>query len=63
MIYWTETGTPYLKLYLEKSDGQISSNWFDKVGVNEDASEVLTSMNIGFNFSKPFTLIDKILQL
>jgi adenine-specific DNA-methyltransferase len=63
MIYWTETGTPYLKLYLEKSDGQISSNWFDKVGVNEDASEILTSMGIDFNFSKPFTLIDKILQI
>ena len=63
MIYWTETGTPYLKLYLDKSDGQISSNWFDKVGVNEDASEILTSMGIDFNFSKPYTLIDKILQI
>jgi adenine-specific DNA-methyltransferase len=63
MIYWTETGTPYLKLYLEKSEGQISSNWFDKVGVNEDASEILTSLGIDFNFSKPFTLIDKLLQI
>ena len=63
LIYWTVSGTPYLKLYLEKSDGQISSNWFDKVGVNEDASELLTSLGIDFNFSKPYTLISKMLQI
>ncbi|MEZ4525513.1 MAG: site-specific DNA-methyltransferase [Desulfobacterales bacterium] len=63
LIYWTETGTPYLKLYLDKSEGQIASNWFDKAGVNEDASEILTKLNIRFQFSKPFSLIEKILQI
>ena len=63
MIYWTKTGTPYLKIYLEKSDGQVSNNWFDNVGVNEDASEVLAKMNIPFNYSKPFTMISKLLSM
>jgi adenine-specific DNA-methyltransferase len=63
MIYWTATGTPYLKLYLEKSGGQISSNWFDKEGVNEDASEELTQMNLNFPFSKPFSLVEKIITI
>ena len=63
LIYWTSTGTPYLKLYLEKSEGQTSSNWFDKAGVNEDASEELTKIGINFPFSKPYKLIDKILKI
>lgn len=63
LIYWTETGTPYLKLYLDNSEGQISSNWFDNVGVNEDASEELTKMGLIFPFSKPYTLVDKIIKI
>jgi adenine-specific DNA-methyltransferase len=63
LIYWTKTGTPYLKLYLNKSEGQIASNWFDKTGVNEDASEDLTKMKIDFQFSKPYQLVRKILQI
>lgn len=63
LIYWTATGTPYLKLYLENSDGQISSNWFDNVGVNEDASEDLTKMKLAFPFSKPYSLIDKVINI
>ncbi len=63
LIYWTETGTPYLKLYLDNSEGQIASNWFDKAGVNEDASETLTTLNINFQFSKPHSLIERILQI
>lgn len=63
LIYWTETGTPYLKLYLDNSEGQISSNWFDYVGVNEDASEELTKMGLVFPFSKPYTLVDKIIKI
>jgi adenine-specific DNA-methyltransferase len=63
MIYWTDTGTPYLKLYLDKSDGQISNNWFDKEGVNEDAAEELSKYNLDFQFSKPHTLIQKLISL
>lgn len=63
LIYWTETGTPYLKLYLDNSEGQICSNWFDNVGVNEDASGELTKMGLIFPFSKPYTLIDKIIKI
>ena len=46
LIYWTDNGTPYLKLYLKDSEGQKASNWFDNVGVNEDASETLSNLNI-----------------
>jgi adenine-specific DNA-methyltransferase len=63
LIYWTETGTPYLKLYLDNSEGQISSNWFDNVGVNEDASELLKALDVKFDFSKPYTLISKLIQI
>lgn len=62
-IYWTKTGTPYLKIFLDKSDGQISNNWFDNVGVNEDASEQLRKLNIDFSFSKPTSLIIKLLEI
>ncbi len=63
MIYWTDTGTPYLKLYLHKSEGQISNNWFDKEGVNEDAAEDLVKYNIDFQFSKPNSLVQKLISL
>lgn len=63
LIYWTSTGTPYLKLYLENSEGQTSSNWFDKTGVNEDASEELSKLGINFPFSKPYKLIDKVIKI
>lgn len=63
LIYWTNTGTPYLKLYLENSDGQISSNWFDNVGVNEDSSEALAAMDLNFEFSKPKSMIEKIIKI
>lgn len=62
-IYWTKTGTPYLKIFLDKSEGQISNNWFDKDGVNEDAAEELSDLNINFNFSKPKKLIMKLISL
>lgn len=63
MIYWTKTGTPYLKLFLDKSEGQISNNWFDNVGVNEDSSELLKKLEIDFSFSKPISLIEKLLKI
>ena len=63
MIYWTKTGTPYLKLFLDKSEGQISNNWFDNVGVNEDSSELLKKLEIDFSFSKPVSLIEKLLKI
>lgn len=63
MIYWTKTGTPYLKIFLERSEGQISNNWFDNVGVNEDSSELLNKLGIDFSFSKPVSLIEKILKI
>ena len=63
LVYWTNTGTPYLKLYLDKSEGQISSNWFDNVGFNEDSSESLKNLGINFSFSKPSTLISKIIEI
>lgn len=62
-IYWTKTGTPYLKIFLDKSEGQISNNWFDKDGVNEDAAEELSGLDIDFNFSKPKKLIMKLISL
>lgn len=61
-IYWTSTGTPYLKIFLDESDGQISNNWFDNAGVNEDASEQLRKLNVDFSFSKPTSLITKLLE-
>ena len=63
LIYWTETGTPYLKIYLEKSEWQISSNWFDNVWVNEDAKENLNNIWIPFDFSKPYKLVERIINL
>jgi len=63
LVYWTKTGTPYLKIHLNKTEGQIASNWFDNVGVNEDATDTLTEMNLEFQFSKPYTLIQKILEI
>ncbi len=63
MIYWTSGGIPYLKIYLDNSGGQISNNWFDNVGVNEDAAETLANLKIPFEYSKPVTLIERILQL
>ena len=62
-IYWTSTGTPYLKIFLDESDGQISNNWFDNAGVNEDASEQLRKLNVDFSFSKPTSLITKLLEI
>ena len=62
-IYWTNTGTPYLKIFLDESSGQISSNWFDDAGVNEDATEQLKKLKINFNFSKPTSLIIRLLKI
>ena len=62
-IYWTETGTPYLKIFLENSEGQVSNNWFDSFGVNEDAADDLREMNINFSFSKPSKLIKQLIKL
>lgn len=62
-IYWTKTGTPYLKLFLDESEGQISSNWFDDCGVNEDSSEHLKEIGIKFDFSKPEKLVNKIMKI
>lgn len=61
-IYWTETGTPYLKIYLDNSQGQVANNWFDNVGVNEDAADDLRKMKIDFSFSKPSSLIKQLLK-
>lgn len=62
-VYWTKTGTPYLKLFLDKSEGQIASNWFDDCGVNEDSSEHLKFLKLKFDFSKPEALIEKIFKI
>lgn len=62
-IYWTETGTPYLKIYLDNSQGQVANNWFDNVGVNEDAADDLRKMKIDFSFSKPSSLIKQLLKI
>ena len=56
LVYWTATGTPYLKIYLDKSEGQVSNNWLDNVGVNEDAADIIRVMKLSFDFSKPFGL-------
>lgn len=63
MIYWTSTGTPYLKIYLEKSEGQVPNNWIQDVGVNEDATDTINAMKLNFTFSKPFSLIERLVSL
>ena len=63
LIYWTANGMPYLKIYLEESDGQIANNWFDDAGVNEDAAEILTNLKISFEYSKPNLLIERLVSL
>ena len=63
LIYWTYSGMPYLKIYLDDSAGQVASNWFDNVGVNEDASEILTKLNIPFEYSKPPSMIEKLISM
>lgn len=63
LIYWTKSGTPYLKIYLDKSEGQVSNNWLDNVGVNEDAADIMRAMGFDFNFSKPFGLIEYLIKL
>lgn len=62
-IYRTETGTPYLKIFLDNSKGQIANNWLDKAGVNEDASEDLRNLIIDFSFSKPKSLISFLIKI
>ena len=63
LVYWTKSGTPYLKIYLDKSEGQVSNNWLDDVGVNEDAADIMRMMELGFNFSKPYTLVERLIKL
>lgn len=63
LVYWTKSGTPYLKIYLDRSDGQVSNNWLDDVGVNEDAADIIRMMKLGFNFSKPYTLVEHLIKL
>lgn len=62
-IYWTETGTPYLKIFLDDSEGQVANNWFNDVGVNEDAADDLRELGIDFSFSKPSNLIKQLLKI
>ncbi|MEV9527020.1 site-specific DNA-methyltransferase [Aliarcobacter butzleri] len=63
LIYWTKTNTPYGKIYLENNEGQKSSNWFDNAGFNEDATEELNNIGIHFPFSKPYSLIQRLIKL
>ena len=63
LIYWTNNWTPYLKIYLNLSEWQISNNWFDNAWVNEDAADFIRSIKINFDFSKPISLINKLLKL
>lgn len=63
LVYWTKTNTPYGKIYLETNEGQKSSNWFDNAGFNEDATEELNNLDIHFPFSKPYTLIQRLIKL
>lgn len=63
LIYWTASGTPYLKIYLDNSEGQVANNWFDNVGVNEDASEILTKIGVSFDYSKPHSMIQRLISM
>lgn len=63
LIYWTKTNTPYGKIYLENNEGQKSSNWFDNAGVNEDATEEITRLGVHFPFSKPYSLVQRLIKL
>ncbi len=64
-IYWTKTGTPYLKIYLDDTDGQIPNNWFNNSGVNEDAADEINDIFATkiFDTPKPTKLLQKIIQL
>ena len=63
LIYWTKSGTPYLKIYLANTEGQVTSNWLDTVGVNEDAKDMIKELGLDFDFSKPQKLIEYLISL
>jgi adenine-specific DNA-methyltransferase len=66
-LYWAsgKMETPYGKLYLHESKGQIpNDNWGIEVGSNQQASVVITNLfdKRIFDFPKPHTLIKYILS-
>ena len=67
-IYWAsgEQETPYGKIYLNESEGQISNDfWGINVGTNQQAARKLTKLfgDRVFDFPKPFSLIQRMLKI
>lgn len=57
-IYWTSTGKPYRKLYLEKADGRLlQSIWTDVKAFRGAAAE-----SVGYPTQKPEALLERILK-
>ena len=72
LIYWANGKTPYLKTYLQESNGQVASNLFDSsFGTNEDGTDILKEIFKNqfqgnqnfFSFPKPPSLIQTVIQL
>ena len=57
-IYWTRTGKPYRKLYLDKTDGRLlQSIWTDVKAFRGAASE-----SVAYPTQKPESLLERILK-
>lgn len=66
LIYWADDDTPYGKLYLEESEGQITSDWLGiEFGTNQRGSnEIEKLFNIRiFDFPKPSSLIKHFIKI
>ena len=65
-VYWANGDTPYGKLYLQDSKGQITSDWLDKeFGTNQRGSgEIAELFNKRvFDFPKPTKLIRHLINI
>lgn len=65
-IYFPQGGQPNIKIFLEESEGQIPSTFWEGDGTNEEASleiEALFGDKTEFDTPKPEKLIQKILQI
>ena len=65
-VYWANGDTPYGKLYLQDSEGQITSDWLDKeFGTNQRGSDEINELfgKRVFDFPKPTKLITHFVKI
>lgn len=65
-IYFPEGGQPNIKIFLNESEGQVPSTFWDGPGTNEEASlqiEALFGDKKAFDTPKPEQLIERILTI